>query len=282
MPISITSPAGLDAQQRAAVLALAEAIEHADGAPPLSDQARSQLTSTRVRHVIATEAGALIGYAQRDATSAELLGEPQALAPLLDALQSDGGELDLWAHGARSRLVPILDARGYLRERVLWQLRRVATPLDPPPVPAGVRLREFVVGRDEDAWLAVNAAAFAHHPEQGGWTRADLDAREGEPWFDPAGLLLAERDGQLLGFHWTKRHNATLGEVYVIAVAPPAQGLRLGTVLLIAGLEYLRRNGIHDVLLYVDESNTGAMALYEKYGFRRFDHDVQYRYRPSA
>ena len=282
MPISIASPARLDDQQRAAVLDLAETIEHADGAPPLSDQGRSQLTSTRVRHVTATDAGALVGYAQRDATSAELLGEPQTLAPLLDALQSDVGELDLWAHGSRSRLVPVLEARGYVRERVLWQLRRVATPLDSPPVPAGVRLRPFVVGRDEDAWLAVNAAAFAHHPEQGGWTRADLDARESESWFDPAGLLLAERDGELLGFHWTKRHNAALGEVYVIAVAPAAQGLHLGSVLLIAGLEYLRRDGVSEVLLYVDESNSQAMALYEKYGFRRFDHDVQYRYRPSA
>ncbi len=43
-----------------------------------------------------------------------------------------------------------------------------------------------------------------------------------EPWFDPAGLLLAEdADGTLLGFHWTKRHDERLGEVYVVGISPP-------------------------------------------------------------
>jgi mycothiol synthase len=279
MPITIASPEQLDGQQRAAVLELADEIEAADGAPPLSDQGRSQLTSSKVRHFIATDGADLLGYAQLNAASAELLGQPTALMPLLDALQSaaPASELELWAHGTRSRLLTVLDGRGYERDRVLWQLRRPATPIAPIAPPAGVVIRPFTVGGDEAAWLAVNAAAFAHHPEQGGWTRTDLEAREAEPWFDPAGFLLAERDDELLGFHWTKRHTATLGEVYVIAVAPAAQGLQLGTVLLVAGLEQLRRDGATEVLLYVDESNSRAMTLYEKHGFRRFDQDVQYR-----
>jgi mycothiol synthase len=64
--------------------------------------------------------------------------------------------------------------------------------------------------------------------------------------------------------------------VYVLGVDPSAQGLGLGAVLLLRGLAYLRERGCPDVLLYVDASNTGAMRLYERYGFRQHDLDVQW------
>ena len=58
-------------------------------------------------------------------------------------------------------------------------------------------------------------------------TRADLDERMAEPWFDPAGFFLAERDGELLGFHWTKVHpDPALGEVYVVGHRPGRAGRR--------------------------------------------------------
>ena len=123
---------------------------------------------------------------------------------------------------------------------------------------------------------AVNAAAFAGHSEQGRWTRADLLAREAEPWFDPAGFLLAERENVLLGFHWTKVHADGMGEVYVLGVDPAAHGLGLGSALLTRGLAWLAARGCAEVLLYSDEDNAGALRLYDKFGFRRYDVDVQW------
>lgn len=280
MPVTLQTPTRLDAPERASVLELADSIEAADGAPPLSDQARRLLATDQVTHFVARSGDAIVGYAQLepDDGGAEVLGAPESLDPLLDALQSTAPQLRLWAHGTRSRLLPVLDARGYVRERTLWQLRWPAAPLPPLTVADGVQIRLFVVGSDEAALLAVNAAAFAHHPEQGGWTLEDVEAREAESWFRPDDVLLAERAGELVGFHWTKRHSSSLGEVYVLAVAPAAQGMHLGATLLIAGLTHLTEVGSTEVLLYVDDSNTTAVALYEKYGFRRFDHDVQYRY----
>ena len=121
-------------------------------------------------------------------------------------------------------------------------------------------MRAFVPGQDEEAWLAVNAAAFAHHREQGRMTRADLEAREAEPWFDPAGFLLAERDGDLVGFHWTKVHPDGSARSTCSGVAPAAQGLRLGPALLTRGLAWLAEHGCGTaMLLYVDDDNPGAL-----------------------
>jgi mycothiol synthase len=133
----------------------------------------------------------------------------------------------------------------------------------------------------------VNARAFATHPEQGRWTRADLELREAESWFDPAGFFLAWRDGRLLGSHWTKVHPAgeagvqPIGELYVLGIDPDAQGMRLGRALTDLGLAHLRARGLSHVLLYVEEDNTAAVALYERSGFTRYTVDVSWRRTPA-
>ena len=258
--------------------ALAESIELRDGEPPLSDQALTQLASPGVRHVLLRRDGAVVGYAQYVAGSAEIAADAAGVDALLDAVRQLAGQEHLvWSHGRRSPLVGALERYGYTRTRTLHQLRR---PLDgelPDAVlPELVAIRPFAVGRDEQPWLAVNAAAFAEHAEQGRWTPADLAAREAEAWFDPDGFLLAWRGPELLGYHWTKVHADGTGEVYVLGVSPAAQGMRLGAALLVAGLRWLAGRGCTEVLLYVDDSNTSAMSLYERNGFTRYDVDVQW------
>jgi mycothiol synthase len=265
-----------DETTRAAILELANRIADEDGAPPLSDDALTHLASAEAVHAIARADGRLVGYGQRRDNSAEVAAEPAAAAVLIDTLAAPS--LRIWAHGRHSRLAPVLRAGGFTPVRELYQLRRPLDGLPPdPPLPADVVVRSFRPGRDEEAWLAVNAAAFATHAEQGRRTLAELQALMAEPWFAPADFLLADRDGELLGFHWTKVHSADLGEVYVLGIAPSAQGLGLGNALLVRGLRHLAARGCREVLLYVDGDNGTARRLYERAGFREHDLDVQWQ-----
>jgi len=193
------------------------------------------------------------------------------------------GELAFWAHGDSPGAAALATKSGFIRSRVLWQMRRSLADFSAEAIlPDGVTLRHFRPGHDEEAWLAVNARAFAHHPEQGRWTIDDLRLREAEPWFDPAGFLLAvDIEDTLLGFHWTKVHppsgdDPALGEIYVLGVDPGGHHRGLGTGLSVAGLRHLADTGLTQAMLYVDESNTAAVALYRKLGFEIYQTDVMY------
>jgi mycothiol synthase len=156
--------------------------------------------------------------------------------------------------------------------------RPTSEPLPDLVVPDGVTVRGYR-DDDRDEVLRVNGAAFAHHPEQGSLDAEGLAARMAEPWFDPAGLLVADSGDGLRGFHWTKQHSSDLGEVYVVAIDPAAQGQGLGRVLTLAGLEHLRGQGAAEVLLYVESDNAPAVHVYAGLGFTHADADTHVQYR---
>jgi mycothiol synthase len=164
---------------------------------------------------------------------------------------------------------------------LLIMMRDLAEPLPEPVVPDGVVIRTFRPGQDEAAWLTVNAAAFASHPEQGAVTDKDLAERMAEAWFDPAGFFIAERGGAMIGFHWTKQHEDGLGEVYVLGVAPAGHRQGIGQALLLIGLRHLQQQGNTAVELYVEAASGPAVALYSSYGFTTAARDVMYAQRPT-
>src|SRR5689334_21375798 len=297
---------GLTAAQADEVLALVEAARLADGVAPLSEHGMLRLRydgSDGGRDFTVVTGGKITGYAYLDPPSGEGEGEGegegavtgelvihpehrrQGLGRALTgelAVAAGGHVLRLWAHGDLPAAAALARTAGFERFRALWQMRRslsepLTQPLEGPALPAGRALRTFVPGQDEDEWLKLNGRAFAKHPEQGGWTRHDLDLREREPWFDPAGFFIAERDGRMTGFHWTKVHNPALGEVYVVGVDPDEQGSGLGRALTLAGLRHLRDLGVDQAMLYVDEDNVPAIRMYEGLGFTRTTVDAMYR-----
>ncbi|WP_225074498.1 mycothiol synthase [Streptomyces sp. CoT10] len=292
---SLETLAELAPDQAEAVLGLLEAAARADGRQAVSEQGRLQLRGGAregVSHLLLAVDGELVGYAQLEDTdpveapAAELVVHPEhrghghgrALGAAL--LAASGKRLRVWAHGGQSAARHLAQVLGLTLFRELRQMRRPLKGLDlpEPALPEGVTVRPFVPGRDDAAWLEVNAEAFAHHPEQGSLTQRDLDDREAQSWFDPRGFFLAEREGRLIGFHWTKVHQEErLGEVYVLGVRPGAQGGGLGKALTLIGLRHLAAQGLPTAMLYVDADNKAAVSVYERLGFTTYETDLMYR-----
>jgi ribosomal-protein-alanine N-acetyltransferase len=84
-------------------------------------------------------------------------------------------------------------------------------------------------------------------------------------------VLVAERDGTIGGFLIAQlyRGRATFqARILTIDVAPPLQRHKLGSLLMDAGEEEMRRRQVSQVRLEVSVNNAAAQAFYQRYGYR--------------
>lgn len=288
-----------------AVHRLARAAEHVDGVAPLSEQPLLWLTdpAASVRHLLVRAADDLAGYAQIDLGSpavatTEIVVHPfarshgvgTALAAHARTVADERGlDLRVWAHGDLPAARRLAAKTGYTVVRELLRMTLDLRSRTPETVllPADLTLRTFRPGQDDEAWLALNARAFADHPEQGRMTQADLDARLRESWFDPESFFLVLRGEDVVGFNWLKvlpdeeqgiddggPHERT-GEIYAVGIDPSAQGMGLGAALTRVGLDRLVARGVDTAELYTGRENAVAVRTYERAGFVVASTDVQ-------
>ncbi len=296
MPDLVTT-SGLDQTDRDAVIAFLADETSRRGHRPLSDQLWLDLTAGEGRAVTAVtlrDGDRVVGYAQgspgHSGTIVQVVtagDDPATVGVLLDAATSAAPAdrpIEWLVFGAGSGHDELAAPRGFVARHEVVQMRR-PLPIDQPPTAEPVPTRPFRVGVDEEDWLRVNARAFAGHAEQGSWDLTDLSDREAEPWFDPDGFLVHERDGRMAAFCWTKVHadeQPPAGEIYVIAVDPDFHGLGLGRALTVAGLRHLTSRGITSGMLFVDGDNVAALSLYESLGFSRSRVDRVYEKPPAT
>lgn len=298
---------------------LAELARRQDGASPFSEQTFVELRKAAagvdagVRLFEARQAGAPLGFAAlvregefwvlEAAVAPEARGQGLGSALIGAVVEAAGDEpLRAWVHGGSDTSSPALQAATHLADKLDWRPTRelyklglaltdearasVRAAAQARPLPAGLTLTTYTPDLAE-AWVQVNAQAFAHHPEQGRLTLDDLAARTDSDWFRPEGFFLAvEKDGQLAGFHWTKiptgQGERPEGEVYAVGIAPTWQGKGLGKALTLAGMAYLddatdeSGTPLDRIVLYVDADNTAAVALYRSLGFTPLTIDRQY------
>lgn len=260
--------------------AMSAACLAADGVPPFNDQALVELRRGERRVLGDASALAIVSDAEAEAELAvhpEQRRRGRGLA-LAQRVADELGAFDAWAHGDLPGARAIARHLGMARVRTLLQLRAPVPQAGPDHLPDGTRA--FEPG-DASALLALNAAAFADHPEQGRMSATDLDARMSESWHDDANLVVLPGDVGLDAFTWVKPEG-DVAELYVLGVSPSAQGAGAGRRMLAATFVRMRAIGATTAHLYVEGDNLPALALYRSAGFEQWAIDVRWRHAPRS
>ncbi|MGX0118495.1 mycothiol synthase [Corynebacterium otitidis] len=294
----------------AAARGLLDSVRDADGVAALSEAFERGLSDPRAghRHVLAREGNELVGLAALapgEGPEAELAVAPgargrgvgQALIERVGELA--GAPVGFWAHGALPEARQLAEANGFKPVRELLVMELAGAALNDqlgtePGLPDGYEVLNLPeaagrFGREQvlSDWLAANNDAFSWHPEQGGWSQADLERAMEPEWFSDKDVLFLYEGDELAGFHWLKWHGseprpgggpeAQIGEVYVIGLAAAHRGRGLSGGLLRAGLRRLGERGAESVILYVENDNEAAVRSYEHAGFEVAERHVVYR-----
>jgi mycothiol synthase len=295
----------LSKSQQESVLALIKAAHDFDGTPAIAEHVLLHLRHGGDKsdsHLVIEENKEVIAYAHLDKTdlvagpSVEAVVHPQhrgkglGASIIKEAIKICGDRTRIWSHGDLPTAKAI--AASLKLERVWSNLLMSKSLGEIQPVTSKYPIRTFIPDLDNQAFLDLNNKVFANYPDQGGWSKDDLKVRVNESWFDDKGFFVAEDSGELIGFCWTKIHGAhthshtggdddhgheALGEIYVLAVNPDYKGQGMGRDLTITGLNYLKYQGLNNVMLYVGVENKPAFNLYKSLGFIEFGSDVMYR-----
>jgi mycothiol synthase len=279
---------------------LIEAASRADGHEPIGEHKflRLQRGDDLAAAVLAYEHGKLTGYAhtvtyrdqERRRVSCEFVVHPEQRGLgvgrmlLTQAIEharlQQAHRIDVWAYNDSPASAHLASQLGFKPVRRLLHLHRHISETAAAAAVADARIRAFRPGEDDERWLKLNNRIFAGHPENGSWTLEDLRARMAQPWFDAEDVLMLESNGSLAGFCWlkveTRRDEGLVGEIYVIGTAPECRGMGLGRHLVVQALRHLQERGTRIAAIYVDDSNTAAVSLYEGAGFHHHHVDVCY------
>lgn len=153
-----------------------------------------------------------------------------------------------------------------LQRRALAELPIVAAP---PGV--SIRLGQL---RDDAAWSRLHEVAYAGRDDVPKVTPEDCEAARRAPGHV---LVVAERDGAVLGFARGLELEPGEGLVDDVVVDPAARGQGIGGALVSALLEALARGGATTASLNVVAHERGAVALYCRLGFVEYDRMLLFR-----
>jgi mycothiol synthase len=185
--------------------------------------------------------------------------------------------LQAWLFDGQGGRAALLSSEGYAPVRYFTEMARsLAEPIPTVALPNGLEIRP-VVPADHRRIFDAEAEAFRDHWGYREWTDADFARTFDDPDLDTSLWRVGWAGDAVAGVVVTlvpQTENAELGTLRGwldrISVRRPWRRRGLAAALIASAFEGLRERGLDTAMLGVDAENpTGALALYERLGFRR-------------
>jgi mycothiol synthase len=174
--------------------------------------------------------------------------------------------------------ITLHENEGYLPAQYHWRMEinlNDAPPL--PNFPAGVELRPFIQGEQDEAILRAHNEAFREHPGHIDWSLEEWRRyRYDDPEYDPTLWMIAWAGDEIAGYS-INRYRTGIGWIRTLGVRPQWRKHGLGEALLYHSFGEFYRRGMKTVGLGVNANNpTGATRLYQKVGMHAASEHVTY------
>lgn len=174
--------------------------------------------------------------------------------------------------------IALQENEGYLPAQYHWRMEinlKDAPPM--PNFPAGIELRPFIQGEQDEAILRAHNEAFREHPGHIDWSLEEWRRyRYDDPEFDPTLWMIAWDDDEIAGYS-INRYRTGIGWIRTLGVRPKWRKRGLGEALLYHSFGEYYRRGMKTIGLGVNANNpTGATRLYQKVGMHAASEHITY------
>lgn len=190
-----------------------------------------------------------------------------------------------WVNDTNSGAIALLESEGYRPVRYgFLMVRSLADPIPHVPVPEGLEVRP-VVGADHRRIWDADTEAF-----RDGWEPADRTEEDFIGWYSTPGIDTSmwrvawdgnEVAGSVMNFAFQdsiEKLGIRRAWLEHVSVRGPWRRRGLAGSLIASSLHELRARGYEEAALGVDAENpSGALRLYESFGFRRHRTGIAFR-----
>ncbi len=134
-----------------------------------------------------------------------------------------------------------------------------------------LKIRKFVQGRDEEAWLRITNEAFKEYDDFRPDTMEDMELYEESPNFDTTGMFIGEWNGEPVGMinaYVDKKREEKKGFIRDLGVIPEFRRKGIARTLANKAIDSLKARRMESVEAWVREDKVACKSLYESMKFK--------------